>query len=188
MEEIKKVINNTQIDKKVETPKKPTYKELEQSISEYQQAMELAKTAIKNSTDNYKEVNDKYLRALADYQNLKKRTEIEISKAKDLGKIVVLEKLITVMDDFDKAKAYGQVTEDGIEIIYNELLQVFAVLGVEIINPKRGEPFDDSLHEAIHAIPITNDKQIKNTIYSVHQKGYKMGDTMIRYAKVGVYV
>ena len=58
----------------------------------------------------------------------------------------------------------------------------------EVIDPKEGDEFDDSIHEAIAPISRTNESNIKNTIAFTQFKGYKLGNTVIRYAKVGVYV
>ena len=89
------------------------------------------------------------------------------------------------MDNFEKAIASGEVTE-GVEIIYNCLKSVFDNNKVEIISPKEGDAFDDTIHEAVAPVPGTEEN--KNTISFVQFKGYKMGDTILRYAKVGVYV
>ena len=91
------------------------------------------------------------------------------------------------MDTFERAVVSGEVTE-GIELIYNGFKSIFTSEGVEVIDPKEGDEFDDSIHEAIAPISRTNESNIKNTIAFTQFKGYKLGNTVIRYAKVGVYV
>ena len=89
------------------------------------------------------------------------------------------------MDNFEKAVESGEVTE-GIKLIYNGLKSVFTSNGVEVIDPQEGDNFDDSIHEAVAAIPNSGNE--KNTIIFTQFKGYKMGDTILRYAKVAVAV
>lgn len=136
---------------------------------------------IKTITD----LNDKYLRALADYQNLQKRTVTQVSNSKLDGKISLLKDILPIIDDFEKAKDAGELSE-GVEIIYNKFMNMLQTNNVEVINPKEGDAFDDTVEEAIAAIP--NPEKEKNTVCYVQFKGYKIGDRIIRYAKVGVYV
>lgn len=169
----------------VHEKKKLSYKEMEKALHEYQKSLELATETIKKQIEENKENYDKYLRALADYQNLQRNTAITISKSKDNGKIAIFKDLLPVLDDFEKAKEAGEVT-DGVELIYNKLLNILSSNGIEEINPQKGDKFDDNFHEAIMAVP--SEEEEKNTIYFTQFKGYKMGDNIIRYAKVGVNV
>jgi molecular chaperone GrpE len=82
-------------------------------------------------------------------------------------------------------ESLSQLTE-GVEFIYNKIVNMLKANGVDTINPHEGDKFDDSVHEAIVAIPGEEDK--KNTVKFTQFKGYKMGDTILRYAKVGVNV
>ncbi|MBQ3415341.1 MAG: nucleotide exchange factor GrpE [Clostridia bacterium] len=131
------------------------------------------------------DLNDKYLRALADYQNLQKRTVTQVSNSKLDGKVSLLKDILPIIDDFEKAKDAGEFSE-GVEIIYNKFMNMLQTNNVEVINPKEGDAFDDTVEEAVAAIP--NPDKEKNTVCYVQFKGYKIGDRIIRYAKVGVYV
>lgn len=150
-----------------------------------QGALTKATETINTLRADVKDTNDKYLRALADYQNLKRISDGKIASAKDSGKISVFKELLPILDDFEKAKEAGELTE-GVEFIYNKILNLFKSNGVETIDPKEGDTFDDTVHEAIVALPANEND--KNTIGYVQFKGYKLGDTILRYAKVGVYV
>lgn len=169
----------------VHEKKKLSYKEMEKTLKEYKESLELATQTIKNQITENKENYDKYLRALADYQNLQRNTAITISKSKDTGKIAIFKDLLPILDDFEKAKEAGEVN-GGIELIYNKLLGILSSNGIEEINPQKGDKFDDNIHEAIMAVPSEDEE--KGTIYFTQFKGYKMGDNIIRYAKVGVNV
>ena len=167
----------------------PKSEEVQMVSTELLESMQTALQTATNTINNLKETatssNEKYLRALADYQNLKRVSDIKISNAKDSGKISVFKELIPVMDNFEKAIASGEVTE-GIELIYNNLKAVFNSNHVEIIDPKEGDNFDDTIHEAV--APVTGTDENRNTISFVQFKGYRLGDIVLRYAKVGVYV
>jgi len=171
---------------------KLTYKELKEKYDELQSEVSEAHKAIKEGNDlllkqvkQIEELNDKYLRALADYQNLKRTSSITIADSKNSGKVAVFKNLLPIMDNFEKAVESGEVTE-GIKLIYNGLKSVFTSNGVEVIDPQEGDNFDDSIHEAVAAIPNSGNE--KNTIIFTQFKGYKMGDTILRYAKVAVAV
>lgn len=171
---------------------KLTYDELKEKYDELQSEVSEAHKAIKEGNDlllkqvkQIEELNDKYLRALADYQNLKRTSSITIADSKNSGKVAVFKNLLPIMDNFEKAVESGEVTE-GIKLIYNGLKSVFTSNGVEVIDPQEGDNFDDSIHEAVAAIPNSGNE--KNTIIFTQFKGYKMGDTILRYAKVAVAV
>lgn len=184
MEENKEIIEDFQKVEEVEKVK-PTYEELEKTLEENKKAMSLANETIKSCGVTIKETNDKYLRALADYQNLKRISDANIASSKNAGKISVFKDLLPIIDDFEKAKEAGELTE-GVEFIYNKIVNMLKANGVDTINPQEGDKFDDSIHEAIVAIP--GDEDSKNTIKFTQFKGYKLGDTILRYAKVGVNV
>ena len=184
MEENKEIIE--------EQKQKLTYKELKEKYDELQSEVGEAHKAIKEGNDlllkqvkQIEELNDKYLRALADYQNLKRVSDNNIAYSKNVGKISVFKDLLPIIDDFEKAKEANELTE-GVEFIYNKIMNMLKSNGVDTINPQEGDKFDDSVHEAIVAVP--GDEDSKNTIKFTQFKGYKMGNTILRYAKVGVNV
>jgi len=147
--------------------------------------IESSKKLIDSLNQKQKDLNDKYLRSLADYQNLQKRTVTQVSNSKLDGKISLLKDILPIIDDFEKAKDAGELSE-GVEIIYNKFMNMLQTNNVEVINPNEGDAFDDTVEEAVAA--ISNPEKEKNTVCYVQFKGYKIGDRIIRYAKVGVYV
>ena len=186
MEKSKEIIEDEDFQKVEEVEKpKPTYEELELALEESKKAVSLASQTIKKQIEEVSETNNKYLRALADYQNLKRISDSTIASSKNAGKISVFKDLIPIIDDFEKAKEAGELTE-GVEFIYNKIVNMLKSNGVDTINPQEGDKFDDSVHEAIVAIPGGEDS--KNTVKFTQFKGYKLGDTILRYAKVGVNV
>lgn len=164
---------------------KEKYDELQSEVSEAHKAIKEGNDLLLKQVKQIEELNNKYLLALADYQNLKRISDANIANSKNSGKISVFKDLLPIIDDFEKAKESGELSE-GVELIYNKIMNMLKNNGVEIINPTDGDKFDDSIHEAVAAIPGDEDK--KNTVKFTQFKGYKLGDTILRYAKVGVNV
>lgn len=137
-----------------------------------------------------REWQDKYLRLSADFDNYRKRTlkeKMEMTKTASAG---VITDILPVMDDFDRARdsmSNSQdidAVKDGINLIYNKLLDFFKQEGVKEIEAKEKE-FNVDLHEAVTKIPAPEEK-LKGKVVDVIQKGYYLGDKVIRYAKVVV--
>lgn len=150
------------------------------------------------------DITDKYLRLYSDFDNFRRRVakeKLEMMKTASEG--VVLS-LLPVVDDFERAlqafSAYkldevmveGEVTkaaialEEGVDLIYSKLMKVLSKNGVEQIVTK-GEVFSDDFAEAIAQIPAPSDDK-KGVVVEEIEKGYKMGDKVIRFAKVVVGV
>jgi molecular chaperone GrpE len=131
-------------------------------------------------------------RAKADYVNLQKElTEVRTSSV-SLGKEKAIEAILPALDSFSMAMGNKDAWEKvdatwrtGVEYIYNQLLQGLADAGVASIGTV-GEKFDPMLHEAIENI-ATDEESKDNTISSVIQKGYKIGERIIRPARVTVF-
>lgn len=129
-----------------------------------------------------RELKDKYLRLLAEFDNYKKRTSKErIEFAKFAAQDLVVS-LLPVLDDFDRAVRHGQVSE-GTSLIHHKLVQVLKQKGLEEMQ-SQGQPFDASLHEAITEIEVPEDQ--KNKVIETLEKGYYLADRIIRFAKVVV--
>ncbi|MEI7982147.1 MAG: nucleotide exchange factor GrpE, partial [Bacteroidota bacterium] len=137
------------------------------------------------------DLNDKYLRLYSEFDNYRKRTikeKIELSK---YAASEIIEKLLPVLDDFERAiKAFdstnetGQALKDGILLIFSKFLSILNQQGLE---PMRtvGEPFDTDFHEEVTNIPSPSPDQ-KGKILDVVEKGYLLNGKVIRYAKVVV--
>ncbi|WP_124980867.1 nucleotide exchange factor GrpE [Nonlabens xiamenensis] len=131
---------------------------------------------------------DKYIRLFAEFENFKRRTakeRIELFKTAGEG---VLKDMLPVLDDFDRAMVEIKKSEDdtltsGVELISNKLRNTLVGKGLEQVEVKAGDTFDADVHEAITQIPAPTD-DMKGKIVDVIEKGYKLGDKIIRYPKV----
>ncbi|MCH5193691.1 MAG: nucleotide exchange factor GrpE [Oscillospiraceae bacterium] len=129
---------------------------------------------------------DKYLRLLAEYDNFRKRSVKEKLDASDNATAKAALEVISVIDNFERAVAAECSDENykkGVEMIYNQFIQVINKLGVEEIDAL-GKEFDPNLHNAV--TQIEDESLGDNVVAQVYQKGYKLGDKVIRCAMVVV--
>ena len=136
--------------------------------------------------EKYHEVQDSYLRLAADYDNFRKRTLKEKEQSYANGKADAVEKLLPVYDNLERA--LNQPTEDeaykkGVEMTMTQLVSIFTSLGVEIFGAE-GEAFDPNIHNAV--MHTEEEGVAENTITQVFQKGFKMGEKIVRFAMVQV--
>jgi len=133
---------------------------------------------------------DKFLRLFAEFENFKKRTSKErMDLFKTAGQEVIVA-LLPVMDDFDRALKELSKSEDtemfkGVELISNKFKETLKNKGLEQIEVQAGDVFDAEVHDAITQIPAP-DKKMKGKIIDVVEKGFKLGDRIIRHPKVVV--
>ncbi|WP_139958749.1 nucleotide exchange factor GrpE [Flavicella sediminum] len=131
---------------------------------------------------------DKYLRLFAEFENYKKRTTKErIELYRTAGQDIMVS-LLPVLDDFDRGLAEIKKVKDkqllkGMTLINDKLTNTLTQKGLEVAEAKAGDVFDADLHEAITQIPAPSD-DMKGKIIDVIEKGYKLGDKVIRYPKV----
>ena len=134
----------------------------------------------------YTAERDSHLRLAAEFDNFRKRTIKEKEASYGHGKADAVAKLLPVYDNLERA--LNQPTEDaaykkGVELTMNELVKIFTGLGVEIFgNP--GDEFDPNLHNAV--MHIDDENLGENVISQVFQKGFKIGDKVVRFAMVQV--
>ena len=178
--------NEEILDENTEEPKKKTAKKKEsKSSKEVQELKEL----LSGKIDELSELNDKYLRLLAEYDNYKKRTakEKEALKVDSVGDAVT--SLLPIIDNFERAIAsFTDADKEtdffkGVEMIYNQTKDAFIKLGVEEIK-SLGEEFNPELHNAI--MHIEDETVADNIIVEEFQKGYTYGGKVIRYSMVKV--
>ena len=136
--------------------------------------------------EKYNAEHDSYLRLAADYDNFRKRTIKEKEQSYGNGKADAIEKLLPVYDNLERA--LNQPTEDeaykkGVEMTMNQLVGIFAGLGVEIFG-NVGDAFDPNIHNAV--MHTEDDSVAENTITQVFQKGFKLGEKIVRFAMVQV--
>lgn len=129
---------------------------------------------------------DKYLRLLAEYDNFRKRSVKEKLDASDNATAKAALEVISVIDNFERAVAAECSDENykkGVEMIYDQFINVIKKLGVEEIDAL-GKDFDPNLHNAV--TQIEDESLGENVVAQVYQKGYKLGDKVIRCAMVVV--
>ena len=134
----------------------------------------------------YNAEHDSFLRLAADYDNFRKRTIREKEASYGNGRADTIAKLLPVYDNLERA--LNQPTEDaaykkGVEMTMNELVKIFTGLGVEVFG-NVGETFDPNIH---NAVMHTEDESLgENVISMVFQKGFKIGEKVVRFAMVQV--
>ena len=136
--------------------------------------------------EKYNAEHDSYLRLAADYDNFRKRTVKEKESSYGNGKADAVAKMLPVYDNLERA--LNQETADtaykkGVEMTMNELVKIFTALGVEIFG-NVGDAFDPNLHNAV--MHIDSEELEENVISQVFQKGFKIGDKVVRFAMVQV--
>ena len=133
---------------------------------------------------------DKFLRLFAEFENYKKRTSRERMELFKTAGQEVLVSILPILDDFDRAlvemdKAKDKELKKGVELIYNKLKETLKTKGLEVVTCGKGDAFDAEIHDAITQIPAPN-KKLKGKIIDVIEKGYSLGDKIIRHPKVVV--
>ena len=136
--------------------------------------------------EKYNQEHDALLRLAAEYDNFRKRTIKEKEASYGNGKADAVAKMLPVYDNLERA--LNQPTEDtaykkGVEMTMAELVKIFTSLGVEIFGEK-GDAFDPNLHNAV--MHIDDETLAENSIAMVFQKGFKIGDKVVRFAMVQV--
>jgi molecular chaperone GrpE len=145
---------------------------------------------LKKAQDELAEQKDKYLRLLADFENArrrqaKERLELISTATEDLMKAV-----LPIIDDFDRAQkhlsndnATLEVAKEGVTLIHNKLLKALQSKGLKEMTDVKGSAFNPDIHEAITQIPAPSE-DLKGKVVDVLDKGYYLGDKVIRFAKV----
>ena len=178
-EQTEETVENTEVKEEntaeetvetVEENKEPT---MEEKLEEAQ----------KQAQDNL----DKYIRQLAEFENFRKRSNSEKTAMYSNGVRDTVEKLLPVIDNFERAVEAADDKEDpmykGVEMILKQFMEILENLGVKEI-PSKGEPFDPNVHSAV--MHIDDESCDENVVVEVFQKGYTLGDKVIRPSMVKV--
>ena len=132
---------------------------------------------------------DKYLRLYAEFDNFRKRTMRERGDLIRNASMDVLEKMLPVLDDFDRAAADGsedvEAVREGRNLIHTKMRQLLEAQGLAKMEVNQGDAFDVELHEAITNIPAPT-PELAGKVVDVVEPGYKLNDKIMRYAKVVV--
>ena len=131
---------------------------------------------------------DKFLRLFAEFENYKKRTSRERIELFTSANKELMTVLLPILDDFDRGlneikKAKDKELLKGMELINSKLNSILTQKGLSAVDAKAGDVFDAEIHEAITQIPAPS-KDLKGKIVDVIEKGYKLGDKIIRFPKV----
>lgn len=163
----------------VEAPKEENIEEKEPEIKEEKNEWQ----------EKYETLNNQYIRLAADFENFRKRQEAEKESLLKYGAENTVKKLIEVIDNFDRGMKAIETVEDCekvkecYQLAYKNFNDVLGKIGLEVIKAE-GEEFNPNLHEAVMQTPT--DEKPENTIIAELQKGYKLGDKVLRASLVNV--
>lgn len=136
--------------------------------------------------EKFDEVSDRLLRTMAEYDNFRKRTQKEKEAIYPDAIAFAVTAFLPVLDNFERAlqtECSDEGYKKGVEMTYNQLLDAFKKLNVEVINPEN-EAFNPNFH---NAVMHTEDESLgEGVVTAVLQKGYKIGDKVLRFAMVSV--
>lgn len=161
-----------------------------QAVIDLMQELRQKTDAITKLSDERSDLYDKLLRKQAEFENFRKRGEREMQEAYVRARADLLTDLLPVLDNFDLAVQHADTTNpdavrEGVHLIHKQLFDSLFRLGLEPIEAD-GQPFDPELHEAVATEPT--DEVPDHTVLVVLQRGYRLGDRMLRPARVKVAV
>lgn len=146
------------------------------------------KDELAKAKEEIAQLKDKYLRAIAEFDNYKKRTLKEKAELLLNGSEKTVTSILPILDDFERALADNnedpKAMKEGITLIYNKFIKTLESLGVKKIDTD-GKDFDVDYHEAVAMVPGMGDDN-KGKVIDCVQTGYQLNDKVIRHAKVAV--
>ncbi|MEL1241734.1 nucleotide exchange factor GrpE [Flavobacterium flavipallidum] len=172
---------NTEIDKEMDEVTMENKASEEQAVTEELSVEEQLAQDLANE-------KDKHIRLFAEFENYKRRTSKERVELFKTANQEVLLAMLPILDDFDRAlveiaKTADETLTKGVELIHEKLKNTLSSKGLELVEVKAGDAFDADFAEAITQIPAPSE-DLKGKIVDVLEKGYKLGDKIIRYPKV----
>lgn len=168
-----------------------TEQEKEESSSKDDIEENECKDAISELKEEIDKINNQYIRLAADFDNYRKRQMQEREALLKYGAEETLKKMIEALDNIDRAKKSVENIDDintvkeSYDIVFKQIFDILNKMGLETIDTV-GKEFDPNLHEAVMQTPTT--EQPENTIIAELQKGYKLGDKVLRPSLVNVAV
>lgn len=174
--------NKSEVEEPVEE------QETQQAQEEQEEQSNDDRTVEEILAEDVQKEKDRFLRLFAEFENFKRRTakeRVELFKTAGEG---VLKDLIPVLDDFDRAmveigKSEDKQLADGVTLINNKLRNTLISKGLSLMEVAAGDTFNADEHEAVTQIPAPSD-EMKGKIIDVIEKGYKLGDKIVRFPKV----
>lgn len=183
----------TEMEKETETQEE-TVEQEEQSSKQTEQVCEEEKkeecqpekTEEEKLKEQLEETKDQYLRLMAEYDNFRKRSAKERLEITAMATGNAIGEILPVIDNFERAlqtETQDESYKAGVQMIFNQFMETLKKLNVEVIDPT-GETFDPNIANAVNQI---EDPELgENVVAQTFQKGYKIGDKVIRYAMVVV--
>lgn len=162
-----------------------------QAESEFKkEASDVEVDLLQTYKEDLEKEKDKFLRLFAEFENYKRRTAKERSELYKTAGQEVIQAMLPVLDDFDRASTEISKAKDknllkGVELIKIKFRETLMSKGLTEMTVKEGDVFDAEMHEAITQIPAPKES-LKGKIVDVIEKGYKMGERIIRFPKVVV--
>lgn len=153
---------------------------------------DLSSDPVAEAREELEQMRDKYLRLAAEYDNYRKRSLKEITEAGVRAQASMLGRLLEALDDLgrvsdlDPEQTAAKDIIQGVELVEKKFLREMETMGVERVG-EPGEVFDPNTHEALGSVP-TDDPDQENTVANVFQVGYRLGDSLVRPARVQVYM
>ena len=157
--------------------------------NEEEQVVEEELSVEEKLTIDVAEAKDKYLRLYSEFENFRRRTAKERLELTKMAVSDLVSNLIPVVDDFQRAQAANEKQEDidavkeGFDLISNKLIKTLEQKGLKLMVTEKGDDFDADLHEAITKFPV-EEEDLKGKIVDTVEKGYYLGDKVVRFAKV----
>lgn len=147
-----------------------------------------SKDEVEELKESLAEEKDKFIRLFAEFDNFRRRTARESIDIRKSANEEVMSALLPVLDDFDRALIELKKSEDdsmykGVELIQSKMKNILTAKGLNEMEVKQGDAFDSEYHEAITQVPAPS-KKLVGKIVDVVEKGYTLGDKVLRYPKV----
>lgn len=150
--------------------------------------IEIIQNELDKSKQEVKKEKDNFLRLFAEFENYKKRTSKERIELFSTANKELMTVLLPILDDLERGiqeieKSADKALLEGVQLIQNKLKNTLNQKGLKQMEVKKGDVFDAEIHEAISQIPAPS-KKLKGKIIDTVEKGYRLGETIIRFPKV----
>jgi len=177
-----------QVDEKAEISEEnnPEEVQVDAEVEEVEKVKE--DSELEKLKEEVEKSKDKYLRLFAEFENYKRRTSKERIEYFKTANSEMMTAILPVLDDFDRGMVEIEKSEDkalveGVKLIQEKLKNILSQKNLSEVKVVQGDEFDADIHEAITQIPAPND-DLKGKIIDVVEKGYQLGDKIIRFPKV----
>ncbi len=188
-EEIKTADNNEEVSQEVDDTAANENSKLEEELAQELNSDSELDTAVKKLEEQLSESRDKYLRLYSEYENFRRRTSKERLELVKTANEDLMSSFLPVVDDFERALKLSPDDEnaaqvkEGFQLINHKMMKILASKGLSLMEVDKGSEFNPEFHEAISQIPAPED-DLKGKVVDVVEKGYYLGEKVIRFAKV----